>query len=147
MSLTLLLFLLDAVTVELLSLLLAVPFAVLSVGINPLGGNAVGLDPNVALFAAGLVIYAVFNYLFYVNFYTTGYKVGTSFLKATIPMAVVMLALEVLPHLPGLDWLTDTTLSGNLRQLPLLALGAVLYAISAVLTIRIAGKRYEKVDL
>ena len=49
------------VAVELTELVLAVPFAVLSVRINPNGTNLAGIDANVALFGAVLLIFGVFN--------------------------------------------------------------------------------------
>lgn len=52
------------VAVELTELVLAVPFAVLSVHINPNGTNFAGIDANVALFGAVLLIFGVFNAVF-----------------------------------------------------------------------------------
>lgn len=134
-------------TVELASLLIAVPFAVLSVHINPLGGNAVGLEPNAALFAAALLLYALFNRIFLTSFYKTAYKVGTSFLKAIIPVSVMMIACESLVHFPGMAWLEDRTVVGQLRLLPLLAAAAVLYGGGLWIAYRKAAQNYEKVDL
>ena len=132
---------------ELIGLVIAVPFAILGAKINPHGGNPVGLDSNVALFAAALIIYAVFNSVFLPTFYRTGYKVGTAYVIALIPTAVVMLLCEALPHFPGLQWLNDTSAVGNLRQLPLLAVGLVVYFVTLPLAIKTAVRRYEKVDL
>lgn len=133
--------------VELMSLVLSLPFAAISVRINPNGGNAVGLDPNAALFGVALLMYAVFNAVFFLSFYRTGYKVGISFLKGILAMLPVMLIGEALPHFPGLVWLNDTTAAGNLRQLPILLAGAVIFAAGLWLTCRCAAARYEKVDL
>ena len=136
-----------ALLVELVSLLVAVPFAVLSVCINPLGGNTVGLEPNAALFAAAMVMYAVFNGVFLPVFYRTAYKVGAAFLLAMIPTSLVMVLCEALPHFPGMVWLEDCTLAGQLRLLPLLLGGAVLYGVGLWLAYRKAAVNYEKVDL
>ncbi len=132
--------------VEWVALVIAVPFAVIGAKINP-NGNPVGLDCNVALFAAALLIFAVFNAAFLPAFYRTGYKVGTSYLKAMIPTAFVMLLCEALPHFPALQCLNDTTAAGNLRQLPLLLGALAIYFAALPLTARVAAKRYEKVDL
>ena len=132
--------------VECAALVIAVPFAVIGAKINP-NGNPVGLDCNVALFAAALLIFAVFNAAFLPAFYRTGYKVGISYLKAMIPTAVVMLLCEALPHFPVLQWLNDTSAAGNLKQLPLLLGALVIYFAALPLTTRVAAKRYEKVDL
>ena len=133
--------------VELGSLLVTVPFAVLSVRINPLGGNAVGLEANTALFAAALLLYALFNAIFLPAFYKTAYKVGVSFLKAIIPVSIVMIVCEALPHFPGMTWLEDCTAAGQLRLLPLIACAAVIYGVGTYLAYQKAAKNYEKVDL
>ena len=133
--------------VELASLLIAVPFAVLSVRINPLGGNTVGLEANTALFAAALLLYAIFNGIFLPAFYKTAYKVGVSFLKAIIPVSVVMIACEALPHFPGMTWLEDCTAAGQLRLLPLLLTAAVIYGTGLYFTYQKAAQNYERVDL
>ena len=133
--------------IELASLLIAIPFAVLSVSVNPLGGNAVGLEPNAALFAAALLLYALFNGIFLPTFYKTAYKVGISFLKAVIPTAALMLMLELTVHVPSLAWLEDCTPAGQLRLLPLVLCAAVIYGVGLYLTYQRAAKNYEKVDL
>ena len=103
------------VIIELASLAVAVPCAVLSARINPLGGNQVGLDANAALFAAAFLLYAMFNAFFLPCFYRSGYKVGTAFLKAMIPTTVAIVLCEASAHVPGLAWLNDTSVAGNLR--------------------------------
>ena len=70
------------VAVELTELVLAVPFAILSVHINPNGTNLAGIDANVALFGAVLLIFGVFNAVFLPAFYKTAVRVGRSFLRA-----------------------------------------------------------------
>lgn len=50
--------------IELLSLAVLVPCALLAVRLQPGKDNLVGLDPNLALFAAGFLLYAVFNAVF-----------------------------------------------------------------------------------
>ena len=133
--------------VELVSLLIAAPFAVLSCRINPLSGNAVGMEPNAALFAVALLLYALFNGIFLPSFYQTAYKVGISFLKAIIPVSVAMIACEALVHFPGLGWVEDCTVTGQLRLLPMLLIAAVIYGVGMWLTYRKAAQNYEKVDL
>ena len=133
--------------VELTSLLIAAPFAVLSVRINPLGGNTVGLETNTALFAAALLLYALFNAIFLPAFYKTAYKVGVSFLKAIIPVSIAMIVCEALPHFPGMTWLEDCTAAGQLRLLPLLLTAAVIYGTGLWIAYGKAAQNYEKVDL
>ena len=135
------------VLIEVLSLVLLVPFSVLAVQLQPGKDNLVGLDPNAALLAAGFLLYAVFNAVFLPSFYRSGYKVGVSYLKAVIPMAAAMIACEALPHLPALGWLDDLDRAAQLRQLPILIGSSLVYAGCAALTCRASERAYEKVDL
>lgn len=133
--------------VELLSLVIAVPLALLSARINPNGTNLAGLDANVTLFALAFLLFAVFNLVFLPSFYRTGYKVGVSFLKASLCVALVVICDVVLPHVPGMAWLDGADRSSCLRQLPVLAACAVVYAAVTLLACRWSVKRFEKVDL
>ena len=135
------------VLVEWISLVVAVPFAVLSCRVNPLGGNTVGLEPNAALFAAALLLFAIFNGIFLPTFYRSAYKVGASFLKAIIPMSLVMIALEASVHFPGMERWEDCTAAGQLYLLPLVIAAAVIYGTGTYLAYRKAANNYEKVDL
>ena len=132
---------------ELASLVLLALFSVLAVYLQPGKDNLVGLDPNITLLAAGLLIYAVFNAVFLPSFYANGYKVGTAYLKAVIPTAAVMAVCEALPHFPRLTWLDELDPAAQLRQLPLLVGGILIYAGGMALTLRASEKVYEKVDL
>ena len=132
---------------ELASLVLLALFSVLAVHLQPEKDNLVGLDPNITLLAAGLLIYAVFNAVFLPSFYANGYKVGTAYLKAVIPTVAVMAVCEALPHFPRLTWLDELDRAAQLRQLPLLVGGILIYAGGMALTLRASEKLYEKVDL
>lgn len=133
------------VAVELTELVLAVPFAVLSVRINPNGTNLAGIDANVALFGAVLLIFGVFNAVFLPAFYKTAVRVGRSFLQAVVPMTVLMVPVEVLSHFPVVGPYLDA--AGQVRQLPVLAAGAAAFALLSWLAFRRAAKNYERVDL
>lgn len=133
--------------VELLSLAVLAPCALLAVRLQPGKDNLVGMDPNLALFAAGFLLYTVFNAVFLPTFYRNGYKVGAAFIKALIPVTLVMVVCEALPHLPGWSWLDDLDGATQLRLLPVLAVSAAVYAAGMLLSFRRAAALYEKVDL
>ena len=133
--------------VELLSLAVLGPCALLAVRLQPGKDNLVGMDPNLALFAAGFLLYAVFNAVFLTSFYRSGYKVGVAFIKALIPVTLLMIVCEALPHFPGLGWLDDLNAATQLRLLPALAVSIVVYGLGLLLTFRKAAALYEKVDL
>ncbi len=136
------------VALELAMLALAAPFALLSVRINPNGGNVVGIDPNTAFFGLSLLLFGIFNRAFLPLFYRTAVKVGKSYLLSMIPVTIFILAAEVLVHVPGVGpWLDATDAPAQLRQLPVLIGGAALYAL---LTWRAAARAetlFEAVDL
>ena len=135
------------VIIEVLSLVVLIPCSLLAVHLQPGKDNLVGLDPNLALLAAGFLLYAVFNGVFLPSFYANGYKVGIAFLKAVIPTTLVMMVLEALPHFPALTWLDDMDAATQVRLLPYLVAAVLLYGIGTVLTFRRAAAQYEKVDL
>ena len=129
------------------NLALLAPCCLLAARLQPGKDNLVGLDPNLALLAAGFLLYALFNAVFLPSFYKNGYKVGVAFVKATIPMALLMLVMEALPHIPGLTWLDDMDAATQLRLLPVLIGGILIYTGCTLLTFRAAARAYEKVDM
>lgn len=135
------------VIIEVLSLVVLIPCSLLAVHLQPGKDNLVGLDPNLALLAAGFLLYAVFNGVFLPSFYANGYKVGMAFINAVIPTTLAMGALEALPHFPALTWLDDLDAATQVRLLPALIASVLLYAGGMALTFRASAQRYEKVDL
>ena len=135
------------VIIEVLSLVVLIPCSLLAVHLQPGKDNLVGLDPNLALLAAGFLLYAVFNGVFLPSFYANGYKVGMAFIKAVIPTTLVMMVLEALPHFPALTWLDDLDAATQVRLLPVLIGSVLIYAGGMALTFRASARRYEKVDL
>lgn len=135
------------VIIEVLSLVVLIPCSLLAVHSQPGKDNLVGLDPNLALLAAGFLLYAVFNGVFLPSFYANGYKVGIAFINAVIPTTLAMGALEALPHFPALTWLDDLDAATQVRLLPALIGSVLIYAGGMALTFRASARRYEKVDL
>lgn len=135
------------VIIEVLSLVVLTPCSLLAVHLQPGKDNLVGLDPNLALLAAGFLLYAVFNGVFLPSFYANGYKVGMAFINAVIPTTLVMMVLEALPHFPALTWLDDLDAATQVRLLPALIASVLIYAGGMALTFRASARRYEKVDL
>ncbi len=132
------------VLIEGISLIIGIPFALLSHRINP-AGNVVGFDASLALYGAGLLMYGVFNVIFLTSFFRTAYKVGISFLKAVIPMAVLEIVLEVLPHIPALSFLDGWTAVG--LQFIFFVVGLLIFCLLTFLGARKAQTLFEAVDL
>lgn len=134
------------ITFQLFQLLLSIPFVFLRNALN-VRNNPVGIDATVAWYGFGLIIYAVFDLVFFPAFYKSGYKVGKSFILAAIPMLMLMIAVEGSVHIPVLFWLDSYKPEYLLLQLPILLFGILCYAVFVTLAYRMSVKRFEKVDL
>ena len=134
------------VSFQLFQLLFSIPFVLLRNTLN-IENNPVGLDATVAWYGLGFFLYAVFDLAFLTTFYKNGYKVGKSFIFATIPMVLLMVAIESTAHIPALTWVDIYQPKHLLIQLPILLAGIVFYGVFVSLAYRISAKRFEKVDL
>lgn len=129
------------IIIELFSLVLSALFVMLSFKIRPLGGNAAGIDANIAFLGFAFLVFAVFNGVFLTIFYRTGYKAGSAFLISSIGMFTVVALDVVLPHIfPWLDGYHE-------EQWFILAFGILMYGLITWLACKRAISRYEKVDL
>lgn len=135
------------VLVELLSVVITALFCLLSAKLQPGKDNAVGMDANLMLLGAGFVLYGVFNLVFFVCLYRSGYKVGAAYLKANLALWPMMLLAEALPHFPSLVWLNRVDTQANLRQIPILLFGVAVFAVLTMLAYRRSAGLYERVDL
>lgn len=138
--------LLLAAFAELTQLLFSLPFALLRTLYLP-EGNPVGIEANVAYYGFGLIIFGVFNIVFFTRFFRTAYRAGTSFLMALVPSTICIFAMEAVVHFPSMGWLDGITGEDLYRQLPVLVLGIIFYAGTWFLSYRAVAKEFEKVDL
>ena len=131
---------------QLFQLLFSIPFVFLR-NVLDVKNNPVGIDATVAWYGFGLILYAVFDLVFFPAFYKSGYKAGKSFILAAIPMLILMVAVEGSVHIPVLFWLDSYKPEHLLLQLPILLFGILCYAVFLTLAYRMSVKRFEKVDL
>ena len=134
------------VLAQLAQLVFSLPFAVLRTHILS-NGNVVGIEANVAFYGFGLMIYGIFNAIFLPEFFKTAHKVGRAFLLAIIPTTLGIIAMESAVHFPGMAWLDSVAAADQLRQLPILAIGTVVYILAAILAYRVSAQRFEQVNL
>lgn len=134
------------VLVQTVEILIAIPFALIRNSFYP-EANAAGLSPGVAFFGLVFIQLAIFNSVFLITFYKTAYKAGKSFVITQIPLWIFMGICEGAAHIPALSpWLSANP-GDQLRQLPILAGGLVIYIIANVIACKVAAARFEKVDL
>ncbi len=137
------------VLMQLAQVLVSLPCAIVGARINPLGGNAAGIEANAAFFGLVLVMYALFNLLFLPAFYRTGYRVGRAFLFAGAAVLVYIVASELLVQcVPALKASLDTFDPATRgTRLFVLLLGAGLYAAGSLLACLLSERRFARVDL
>lgn len=133
-------------SVQLFQLLISVPAVILR-GILGVANNPVGIDATVAWYGFGLIIYAVFDLVFFPAYYKNGYRAGQAFVIASIPMVILMVLVEGAVHLPALAWLDSCAPADLLRQCPILLAGILCYILLVTAAYRISVRRFEQVDL
>ena len=109
--------------------------------------NPVGIDATLAWFGFGLIIYGIFDLVFFPSYYKSGYKAGRAFIIAAIPMLLMMVTVEGAVRIPQLAWLDSDALPDLIWQLPVLFIGIICYGGFVTLAYKISVKRFEHVDL
>ena len=137
-----------AVILQLLQLLIAVPFAALRQSFS-LPGNQVGMDANIALFGLAFIMLGIFNLIFFTCYYKNPEKVGAAFLKACAGITIYMLLAETCTHaVPFVRDKLDTA-DGQFLSAKLIVLGAgaLIYAGLTLLAWRKSAKSFLALDL
>lgn len=134
------------VSIQLFQLLIAVPSVFLR-KILEVGNNPVGIDATIAWFGFGMIIYGIFDLIFFPAYYRNGYKAGRAFIIAAIPMLLMMVIVEGAVRIPQLAWLDSYALPDLMRQIPVLLIAILCYGGFVSLAYKISVKRFEHVDL
>ena len=132
---------------QLAQLVIAVPFAVFSSRVS--AENLVGMDANTAFFGFALVLYGVFNLVFFRNYYRAPGKVGKAFGWGCGALTLCMVVFEACAHtVPFVRDRLDTPDPAFLgEKLTLLAAGAALYVLLSALALRRAMHSFAALDL
>lgn len=136
------------VILELLQMVLLIPFAVLRQNILA-AGNEAGMDANIALFAEGFLLFGVFNLIFFHSYYSNVDKVGISFVKATVVFFVLVMVDVIATHaVPFVRDCLDTPDPQFIGyKLAALVIGIILYVAMTVRVCRISIRNFEVQDL
>ena len=136
------------VILELLQMVLLIPFAVLRQNILE-AGNEAGMDANIALFAEGFLLFGVFNLIFFHSYYSNVDKVGISFVKATVVFFVLVMVDVIATHaVPFVRDCLDTPDPQFIGyKLAALVIGIILYVAMTVRVCRISIRNFEVQDL
>ena len=135
-------------SVELLQMLVCIPFLFLRAGYANLK-NAVGIEANVAFLGLALVMLGLFNRIFFPMHYKNAYDLGKPFLISSIVLAIYVFVMEAAQHvLPYLKDVCDSyAASDQLRQLPVLFGGAIVFALLTPRSYRLSVSHFEQADL
>lgn len=123
------------------NLLLCIPFMLLSQRINPNGSNLAGIDANPVLLALGLLLFGLFNRLFFPAYYKKGFGVGRAYLKAALALLPLVMADVLLPHV----WQFADGYASTQWWLLLPAL--LLYTLLTLRAVSRSVLLYDKVDI
>ena len=137
-----------AVLIELLQLVISIPFALLR-GRMPVGPNAAGLDANIALFGSALLLFGIFNLVFFTRYYKAPDKVGKAFLWSSLAEGIYVILAEACVHaIPWVKQVVDTP--DPLHPGPkliILGVGAAAFVVLTFLAWRRSMTSFEKLDL
>lgn len=137
-----------AVCLQAAQVLLLVPFLWLR-GAAGMGANLAGLDANMALPGAGLVMMGLFNLAFFPQYYSAPGKVGMAFLWGCLAQALFLLAeMAVVFSVPWVRSVIDTPDPAYPGwKLLVSGCGLALYAMLTCLAYHRSCQRFARVDL
>lgn len=133
---------------EIVSAIISVPFAVISAKINPAGGNAAGIEPNLAFYGLALIMLGGFNIIFIPEFYRTAHKLFRPMIYSAIFIMLYIAVAETLAqywHSPVSEFLDRAGIFPE--HLPILAAGIIIYTALTFCAYKISAVRFGKVDL
>lgn len=135
-------------TIEAMQVLACVPFLLLRASYGEVK-NAVGMEANIAFLGFSLVLLGLFNRIFFPMHYKNAYDLGKPFVISSITLALGMVILETLQHvLPYLKDVCDSyEAADQLRQLPVLLGGLLIFALLTCRSFSVSVRRFENADL
>ena len=111
--------------------------------------NPAGLDAGLALIGDGLIVYALFNMIFFPLYYRDINKPGKAFLFGSVAVFVWIVASVVGTYvIPFFRDVLDRPDPACMGEKALFTLGALaLFAAGTARSIRDSGKKFEEADL
>lgn len=132
--------------IELMQIAVAIVFAIIN---KKLYASNFFMEPNAAFFGLGLVMYGIFNVIFFPMFYKTGHKIGLPAIisiSAAVVFAIVVETSVLL--IPQLNYALDNPAPETLIwKLVTLAAGIIFFVITGIISYKLSAKRFEKLGL
>lgn len=134
---------------QLAAVLISLPFARLSVAINPIGHNGAGIELNAAFYGLVFLLFGGYNLCLLPAFYKTGRKLGLPLLYGgTFVMLFIFAAEAFAQYIPSpVSAFLDVPGPALARQWPVLLAGILGWCGMNVLAWKISARRFERLDL
>ena len=113
---------------------------------SPIYVNNAMMNANLAYLGYILIIFSLFNRIFVGGFFKTAYYTGKPFIYFGILSFLVILAAEILHHIPGL-FLLNSQSEGIKEQTIVLIIGIAAYSIATYSAIKDSLRSFEKLDI
>ena len=129
--------------------LLAAALLVLIKSLLGAGPNQAGMDANIALLGEGLILFSLFNLIFFPLYYKDVTKIGKPFVISSIAVFFyIVLAVVATYALPFARDQLDTPDPAHLgEKLLFLLAGLLCFLCCTALSMRLSAKRFERLDL
>lgn len=111
--------------------------------------NAAGMDANLALIAEGFFLFGVFQLVFFPSYYKDVSKVGTSFIKSSVALFLLVIVEIVFTYSVPLyrDMLDMPDPRHMTEKLLFLLFCMLFYVFATWLSVRISQKRFSRQDI
>ncbi len=137
-----------AVFVESMQLLSGAVFAMIGLFVVYPDQTAAMATPNFTLFGFILMLFAVFNVIFFARYFSSGGKTGVA---AILAFSAYIVGLSIVEICAKLFYQTAALYSVGANgigwRLLVFGLGVIIYAVGLVATYYISVKKFEKVNL
>lgn len=119
------------VILQMIQIVVSIPFALLRNSFTELPPNQAGMDANLAMYGFSLIEMGIFNIVFFTKYYKNTYKVGISFVAASISMFLALGVFEAsafaVPFVK--DYLDNTNAEFIPYRAAVLVFGVVVYVL------------------
>lgn len=105
------------------------------------------MNANIFTLGMACVIFGLFNWIFVGGFFRTSYKFARPFVTFIIVNFLVIIAVEALHHIPGLEAVNAFGTDHLGMQVLLLIAGIALFVLMTLLSLRKACIDFERTDL
>lgn len=137
---------------EIITILFTIPFALLITQVLKIENKA-GIEANVAFYGLVMIVLTIFHFVMITKFYKKAEKPGVPFLLGSIGFWLAYFVVEApvwFKNILGIEYfqlLDKADAESQIKQLPVLLAGILIYVLGWLLTCKKAEANFEKVDL